>query len=480
MKKKLLLPTLALALAGAGCHSSAALAHGENTATTPAPFASPPVLSGTPDVATLVAKVKPSVVNITTTRDVRLPHVANMPDLGEFGFPGLPFFGSQRGPGVMPNGEGGEGQTLHEQALGSGIIFDSEGHIVTNAHVVDDADRVKVRLADDREYAAKVIGKDKRIDVAVLKLENPPHDLPVASLGSSEALRVGEYVVAIGNPFGLGDTVTMGIVSAKGRSIGAGPYDDFIQTDASINPGNSGGALFDLRGQVIGINTAINPEGKGIGFAIPIDLVKEALPQLIATGHVSRGQIGVRIQGIDPAIATALGMDHAHGALVEEVEPGSPAQRAGIEDGDVIVSVDGKDVPRSSDLPRMIASHAPGATVNVKVMRDKQLRSFAITLDALKDETASDASGNDSTSSAPSSGIVVGDRDGRAVVEGVQRGSAADGIVSPGDVIVEVNRKPVTDAAGAAAALRATPAGTPLLLKVKHGDTSRFVAIEKR
>ena len=197
---------------------------------------------------------------------------------------------------------------------------------MTNAHVVDDADLVKVKLADDREYRAKVVGKDVRLDVAVLKLEDPPNDLPVTSLGSSDALRVGEYVVAIGNPFGLGNTVTMGIVSAKGRTIGAGPYDDFIQTDASINPGNSGGPLFNLRGQVVGINTAINPQGKGIGFAIPIDAVRDVVPQLLATGHVSRGRLGVVIQGMDEDLAKAVGLDHPHGALVEEVEPGEPGR----------------------------------------------------------------------------------------------------------------------------------------------------------
>ena len=251
---------------------------------------------------------------------------------------------------------------------------------MTNAHVVDDADLVKVKLADDREYRAKVVGKDERLDVAVLQLEDPPSDLPVTSLGSSEALRVGEYVVAIGNPFGLGNTVTMGIVSAKGRTIGAGPYDDFIQTDASINPGNSGGPLFNLRGQVVGINTAINPQGKGIGFAIPIDAVRDVVPQLLATGHVSRGRLGVVIQGMDEDLAKAVGLDHPHGALVEEVEPASPAEKAGIKAGDVIVAVDGQDVPHSEDLPRMVARHAPGTQVKLAVLHDRQKRDVDVTL----------------------------------------------------------------------------------------------------
>ena len=371
-----LIPLTVLALSfGTGCHSAAAAAN-DNTSQTPAPFATPPVLPGTPDIATLVAKVKPSVVNITTVQAVKSPR-------GEFGFPNdleelFPFFhqgspdGSRRRPHAPRSNEGDGDSVMKQQALGSGFLIDTQGHVVTNAHVIDGADTVKVKLADDREFRAKVVGKDDGLDVAVLKLENAPNDLPAAALGGSEATRVGEYVVAIGNPFGLGNTVTMGIVSAKGRSIGAGHYDDFIQTDASINPGNSGGPLFNLRGQVVGINTAINPNGKGIGFAIPIDAVRQVLPQLIATGHVSRGKLGVVIQGMDEDLARALGMEHPHGALVEEVEPGSPAEKGGLKSGDVIVSVDGKDVPHSEDLPRMVASHAPGTQVTLSVLHDKQ------------------------------------------------------------------------------------------------------------
>ena len=272
-------------------------------------------------------------MNITTEQQMHVPNG------GQFGFPGLgdlfPFFNQgqpgQRGrPG---DDENGGDHVMKQQALGSGFIVDTQGHVVTNAHVIEGADTVKVKLFDDREFRAKVVGKDERLDVAVLQLQNAPNDLPAAALGQSDVTRVGEYVVAIGNPFGLGNTVTMGIVSAKGRSIGAGPYDDFIQTDASINPGNSGGPLFNLHGQVVGIDTAINPQGKGIGFAIPIDAVKDVLPQLIATGHVARGRLGVVIQGMDEDLAKALGMDRAHGALVEDVEPGSPAERAGVQGG---------------------------------------------------------------------------------------------------------------------------------------------------
>jgi len=454
---------MALAL-GAGCQHAATAS--QTAVTQPPPFTNPPMLTGAPDVAALVAKVKPAVVAISTTRDVKLQR---------FAIPGFPAFGVGSDDG---DGDGQQGPTMHQAALGSGIIVDAQGHVVTNAHVVDDATTVKVQI-DDRDYRAKVVGKDTRLDVAVLQIENPPKDLPVASLGTSEQTRVGEYVVAIGNPFGLGNTVTMGIVSAKGRVIGAGPYDDFIQTDASINPGNSGGPLFDLHGQVIGINTAINPNGKGIGFAIPIDAVKGALPQLIASGHVSRGQMGVMIQGMDDGIAKALGMDHAHGALVEDVGSGSPAEKAGIKSGDVITSVDGQDVKTSNELPRIIASHAPGTHVHLGVFRDKHQRDVDVTLEALKDEGAKSDQATPSESAQHGAlGLSIGDEDGHAVVERVSPDGPADGKLRRGDVIEEVNRKPVTGAQDAVNALKAEKNGDAVLLKVKRGDASRFVAIE--
>jgi serine protease Do len=486
MSLRKLIPFTALALSlGTGCQHSASAASPPDAPQTPAPFATPPVLPGTPDIATLVAKVKPSVVNITTVQEVKVPQQP-FDGFGEM----FPFF--RRGPnGMRPfggNGGGGgeeEGgdQVMKQQALGSGFLIDAQGHVVTNAHVVEGANAVKVKLADDREFHAKVVGKDERLDVAVLQLENPPHDLPIAALGASEVTRVGEYVVAIGNPFGLGDTVTMGIVSAKGRTIGAGPYDDFIQTDASINPGNSGGPLFNLLGQVVGINTAINPQGKGIGFAIPIDMIKQVLPQLISTGHVSRGRIGVVIQGMDEDLARALGLDHAHGALVEEVEPGSPADQAGIKAGDVIVSVEGQEVPHSSDLPRMVAMHAPGTQVKLGYLRDHQQHDAKVALAALEGEKdhaqAPQAPGENNRPSSSALGIAVGDDGGRVTVERVSPEGPADGKLRPGDVVEEINHQPVTSASDLSAKLRAAPGDKPVLLRVKHGDQSRFVAIER-
>jgi len=489
MMLRKLIPITAVALAfGTGCqHSASASPPPAAAGTTPAPFATPPVLPGTPDVATLVAKVRPGVVNITTVHEVKVPRgdLGGMPDFGEM----FPFFNQQapfmrRHRGGEGNDEGGGDEVMKQQALGSGFLIDEQGHVVTNAHVIDEANIVKVKLADDREYRAKVIGKDDRLDVAVLQLENAPHDLPIVSLGSSQALRVGDYVVAIGNPFGLGDTVTMGIVSAKGRSIGAGPYDDFIQTDASINPGNSGGPLFNLRGQVVGINTAINPQGKGIGFAIPIDAIKQVLPQLIATGHVQRGRLGVVIQGMDEDLAKALGMDRPHGALVEDVEPDSPAAKAGIKSGDVIVAVDGQNVPHAVDLPRMIAGHKPDTQVRLTVLRDRQSRDVTVTLAALHDqgekgEHSEQGPGVEEGSHGSSLGVGVGEEDGQVVVERVAPDGPADGKLRPGDVIEEIDHQPVTSTRDLASKLAAAPAGKPVLLRVKHGDLSRYVAIER-
>jgi serine protease Do len=479
--RKLIPPTfLALSFA-TGCQHAAAADPPSAAPQTAAPFATPPVLPGTPDIATLVAKVRPSVVNITTVQEVKMPRG----DLGMPGFEDLfPFFRQQPGMGPRQRRGGGSEEVMKQQALGSGFLVDEQGHVVTNAHVIDDADTVKVRLADDREFRAKVVGKDDRLDVAVLQLENAPHDLPVAALGASEALRVGEYVVAIGNPFGLGNTVTMGIVSAKGRTIGAGPYDDFIQTDASINPGNSGGPLFNLRGQVVGINTAINPNGKGIGFAIPIDAAKSILPQLIATGHVSRGRLGVVIQGMDQDLAKALGMDRPHGALVEEVESGSPAEKAGIKSGDVIVAVDGQDVTHSEDLPRAIAVHKPGTHVKLTVLHEKQKHDVDVALIAMNDEgehaERSHQGLGDKQGQSPSGlGVAIDEEDGHVVIERVAPNGPSDGKLRPGDVIEEVNHQPVGSSADLASRVRSAPAGQPLLLKVKRGDQSRYVAIER-
>jgi serine protease Do len=481
MRHRILVPLAILALCvGTGCQhaASASSSPTDSAPQTPAPFATPPVLSGTPDIATLVAKVKPSVVNITTVQERKVSS-AEAPDLGQL----FPFLD----PGQLPEGHrrrGGADGVGKQQALGSGFLVDAQGHVVTNAHVVEGADAVKVKLADDREFKAKVVGKDERLDVAVLQLENAPRDLPVASLGVSDGTRVGEYVVAIGNPFGLGNTVTMGIVSAKGRSIGAGPYDDFIQTDASINPGNSGGPLFNLHGQVVGINTAISAQGKGIGFAIPIDAMKQVYSELVATGHVTRGRMGVVIQGMDEDLAKAVGLDRPRGALVEDVEAGGPAEKAGIKAGDVVLSIDGTPVSHSEDLPRLVAMHHPGTVVKLSVLHDKQSRDVGVTLVPLEEKASREVRSDSSPSAEPAArssamGISIAEAEGKVVVESVAPDGPADGKLRRGDVIEEINRQPVSGADDLSAKIRAAAADKPLLLRVRHGDSSRYVAIDR-
>ncbi len=434
-----------------------------------APFATPPVLPGTPDVAALVARVNPTVVNVTTVHEIRQPN-------NEFDWP-FDFFFGPKAPGQRS--PRGEDNVLKQRALGSGFIVDSDGHVVTNAHVVDQADQVKIRLADERELDAKVIGRDARLDVALLQMSSGK-DVQPAALGSSEALRVGEYVVAIGNPFGLGHTVTMGIVSAKSRVIGAGPYDDFIQTDTSINPGNSGGPLFNLKGEVVGINTAINPQGQGIGFAIPVDALKDVLPQLLRSGRVARGRIGALVQQVDDALAKALGLDRPKGAVVAEVEAGGPAARAGISPGDVILRVDDSEVLHSSDLPRIVARHTPGTHVKIAVLRERQERAFDVTLDEIKEERTAANAPSPSTPSGHSLGIELADSQQGVVVQSVTPGTPAEGQLERGDVIVEVNQTPVSHAVDVAKRVEATPAGTAVLFKVTREGRARFVAIERR
>jgi serine protease Do len=424
--------------------------------------------------------VTPAVVNITTIHDIRQQQVPEFEF--PFGFDPFGMFpGMRRGPGGG-NGNGND-QVLRQRALGSGFIIDAQGHVVTNAHVVEQADQVRVKLSDEREFEAKVKGRDPKLDLAILELVGA-QGLPYLSLGSSEALRVGEYVVAIGNPFGLGNTVTMGIVSAKSRAIGAGPYDDFIQTDASINPGNSGGPLFNLLGQVVGINTAINPQGRGIGFAIPVDALKDILPQLQSSGRVARGRLGVAIQSVDLALAKALGLERPKGAMVAEVEPGGPADRAGLRPGDLLLRVDQTEIVHSAELPRVVARHAPGSKVKVEYMRERVTRTMDVLLDELRDERTGRAEGAPAGPAprAPGElGAQVVDVPGEGVVvERVAPGGPADGKLERGDLILEINRAPVARAADVAKSIAASPAGRPILLKTKRENVTRYVAIERR
>ncbi|NIW11368.1 MAG: Do family serine endopeptidase, partial [Gammaproteobacteria bacterium] len=327
----------------------------------------------------LAEKLKPAVVNISTTMVVKQqPSFRGRPSpFGEqdpFREFWEKFFG-----GEMPR----ERET---RSLGSGFIINKEGYIVTNNHVVENAREIIVTLHNEKDYKAEVIGKDKKTDLALIKIE-AEEDLPVAPLGDSDKLGVGEWVLAIGNPFGLAETVTAGIVSAKGRVIGAGPYDDFIQTDASINPGNSGGPLFNFWGEVVGINTAIIAAGQGIGFAIPINMAKEILPQLKEKGRVTRGWLGVGIQGVTSQLAESFGLEEKKGALVSQVFKDGPAEKAGIKQGDIILEFDGKEIKDFGDLSRIVASTPVGKTVTIKVFRNGKVIPLQATVAEMEEPT---------------------------------------------------------------------------------------------
>ena len=430
-------------------------------AITPLP---PPPAPASFDVAALSEQVKPLVVNITTTHvDPEGPRGASPFDF---------FFGPQS---RVPR-ERNQTRT----ALGTGFVIDAAGFVVTNAHVVDEADEVRVRLADDREFAADVVGRDPKSDLALLKIQGAK-DLPAATLGSSEQLRVGEHVLAVGNPFGLGHTVTLGIVSAKARTIGAGPYDDFIQTDASINPGNSGGPLFNWRGEVIGINTAIRAGANGIGFAIPVDALKDVLPQLRDKGRVERGKLGLAFQPLTPELAQALDLEGSKGALVAEVDPSGSAARAGIKAGDVIVAVNGVAIQHAEELPRNVARNPPGAQVKITVARGKQRREVTATLDALLD--VEPAAAPPSRGGAPPKsqaegrlGLQVSDaRNGGVRVDEVIAGRMRE--LEAGDVIVAFNDSPITNVESLRAAMANAKPGATALLKVRRGRLMRFAAI---
>src|SRR5262245_12342732 len=350
--------------------------------------------AGLPSFASIVADAEPAVVHVRTVSVVNAADTSSDGSgdddgaLGQnspFG-PNGPFRGFR-----MPRDPRGGGQTA--RAMGSGFVIRQDGIVLTNNHVVEHAKEITVALSDGRELPAKVLGRDPKTDLAVLKVDSKD-PLPVVKLGDSDALEVGDWVVAIGNPFGLNNTVTAGIVSAKGRAIGQGPYDHFIQTDASINPGNSGGPLFDEHGNVVGINTAIFSQGGGnigIGFAIPINMAKELVPQLEENGHVTRGWLGVSIQKLTPDLAESMGISDTHGALVAGVTPDSPAAKAGLASGDVISRWDGKAVNQPEDLSTLVAGTPVGKTVSLEVRRDGKPRGLEVTVAKLaEDEVASD------------------------------------------------------------------------------------------
>ena len=429
----------------------------------------------------LAEQVRPGVVNIQVVKKVK-----NV----DFGFPH--FFGNPSGERnpfgdfFGPFSEGNPPGGYKQQGVGSGFVISQDGYILTNNHVVEGADQIKVKLTNGKEYNGKVVGRDPKTDLALVKIEGAS-DLHALKLGNSENLKVGNWVVAIGSPFGLEQTVTAGIVSAKGRVIGSGPYDNFIQTDASINPGNSGGPLINMKGEVVGINTAIIANGQGIGFAIPINTAKEIIPQLEEKGHVTRGWIGVSIQELTPELAKSLGLKEDKGALVAQVVPGGPAEKAGIEQGDVIVGFDGKEVSHSKDLPRIVASTPVGKAVAVKVSRNGNVMDRELKVGEMKEKGVEVSKG---PSSHKALGIAVQNltpeiakelgvsKSGGVVVTRVEPGSpAADAGIQTGDVIREVNRKPVKDVQDFVSRVEKAKDQDNVLLLLQRGENNLFAAV---
>lgn len=419
-------------------------------------------------------RLKPSVVNINTTQKVRTSRRQADPFFREF-------FGEEFFERFfrMP-------QEFERRSLGSGVIVDTKGYILTNNHVVERAEEIQVTLADERTFQAKVVGIDPKTDLAVIQIENAS-GLKPAPLGNSDKMRTGDFVIAIGNPFGLTHTVTVGVVSATGRAgVGITAYEDFIQTDASINPGNSGGPLLNIDAEVIGINTAIVATGQGIGFAIPINLAKEIMYQLIKEGEVTRGWLGVIIQPLDPELARQFQVEPGGGVLIADVVEGGPAAKAGVKTGDVLVAFAGKRVTDVRQLQRLVASVRPGNAIDIKVKRKEKDLTFKVTVGKMPTE--------EPVAVTPLEGL---ERYGFSVQDltpelrerlEVEKGGVLVSTVEPGgsafrrglrrgDVILEVNRQPVESRQDLLRLIRESQPETDLLLLVQRGKSTRFIVV---
>ncbi|CAB3783950.1 Periplasmic pH-dependent serine endoprotease DegQ [Paraburkholderia ultramafica] len=452
--------------------------------------------TGIPDFSGLVETYGPAVVNISAKHVVKQTALrGNGGNGGNAGGNQLPidpsdpfyqfykhFFGG------MPGAQGGDGGDAPDQpsaSLGSGFIVSNDGYILTNAHVVDGANVVTVRLTDKREFKAKVVGADKQSDVAVLKID--ASNLPTVKIGDPRQSKVGQWVVAIGSPYGFDNTVTSGIISAKSRSLPNENYTPFIQTDVPVNPGNSGGPLFNLQGEVIGINSMIYSQTggfQGLSFAIPINEAIKVKDDLVKTGHVSRGRLGVAVQGLNQTLADSFGMQKPQGALVSSVDPGGPAGKAGLQPGDVILSVNGDAVNDSTELPAQVAGLAPGSSATLKVWRDKAAREMKVTIGSFSDaKVASKA--DQPTQLQGRLGVAVRpltpeEKSGASVSHGllVQQagGAAASAGIQPGDVILAVNGRPVASVDQLKQMI--TSAGNSIALLIQRDNAQIFVPVD--
>ncbi|MFL9928514.1 DegQ family serine endoprotease [Paraburkholderia sp. RL18-103-BIB-C] len=457
--------------------------------------------TGIPDFSGLVETYGPAVVNISAKHVVKQAALrgngANGGNGGNFGGGQLPidpsdpfyqfykhFFGGM--PGMQGGGDGGDAPDQPSASLGSGFIVSNDGYILTNAHVVDGANVVTVKLTDKREFKAKVVGADKQSDVAVLKID--ASNLPTVKIGDPRQSKVGQWVVAIGSPYGFDNTVTSGIISAKSRSLPNENYTPFIQTDVPVNPGNSGGPLFNLQGEVIGINSMIYSQTggfQGLSFAIPINEAIKVKDDIVKTGHVSRGRLGVAVQGMNQTLANSFGMQKPQGALVSSVDPAGPAAKAGLQPGDVILSVNGEPVNDSADLPAQIAGIAPGSSATVQVWRDKAAKELKVTIGSLSDAKVASNKADQPTQLQGRLGVAVRpltpeEKSGASVSHGLlvqQSGGAAESAgIQPGDVILAVNGRPVTSVDQLKQMIAG--AGNSIALLIQRDNAQIFVPVD--
>jgi serine protease Do len=447
---------------------------------------------GLPDFTDLVETYGPAVVNISTIQKKKISkreelrrHMPDMPEGGPFGEWFKRFFDEEGG------NEGFNGHEPKAESLGSGFVISDDGYILTNNHVIEDADKIIVRLSDRRELDAELIGRDKRSDLALLKIK--AGDLPVVKLGNSSKLKPGEWVLAIGSPFGFDYSVTAGIVSAKGRSLPRENYVPFIQTDVAINPGNSGGPLFNLDGEVVGINSQIYSRTggyMGVSFAIPINIAMTVVEQLKESGEVKRGWLGVLIQDVTRDLAESFNMDKPHGALVARVLPDSPAEAAGFQVGDIVVKFNGQEIDHSSDLPPMVGITPINRKVPVDIIRNGKKQVLKVEIGELpKEDDVKIAARDPETTNADRIGLVVAnipddlrekmeiDGKGGVIVKKVERGAAGEAGVRPGDVIEIVNNIEIKDADHFAEIVKELPAGkpVPVLVHQRRGGSSFLV-----
>ncbi len=454
-------------------------------------FAETPITSST--FSELAKKTAGAVVNISTEKVVKNDFKEFFGGQGRR-MPEMPF--GQEGPfrdfrdffdkffGEMP-------KSFKTRSLGSGFIIDPQGYVVTNNHVVEGADKIKVILVGGKEYQATVKGRDPKTDLALIHIVDPPANLPFLKFGDSDAIQQGDWVLAVGNPFGLSHTVTQGIISAKGRVIGAGPYDNFLQTDASINPGNSGGPLLNLQGEVVGINTAILASGQGIGFATPSNIAKSVIPQLREKGKVVRGMIGVQVQNVTPELAKSFGMSEARGALVAEVNPGSPAEKAGIHRGDIIIDFSGHPIHEMNELPRLVAATVPGSKATVKVLRDGKEKSLTVTVTEMTEEKQAQAGPSGGGEEESPLGLAVKtlspdlarrfrlrDNKGVVVVNVAPGSAAADAGMRPGDLLLEVNGNVIHTVKEYREAIKKLKKGSYARFLVKRQGRTLYLSLE--